>query len=64
MLILHVFILVYKTLGYMSTVSKVTENSMSKAIEEIKALPNYRADGEVCMHNCFMYITIIVHLLK
>lgn len=39
----------------MSTVSKVTENSMSKAIEEIKALPNYRADGEVCMHNCFMY---------
>lgn len=40
--------LVYKHQGYTSLVGRLTEQSMQKAIDEIKERPDYSTKGEVC----------------
>ena len=39
----------YETHGYREVVSRVAEESMQKAVEEVKLLPAYAIEGEVSM---------------
>ena len=43
---------VYRDGGYLQVVEECARQSMAKAAEEVKALPNYAQDGEVelCMY--------------
>ena len=43
---------VYRDGGYLQVVKECARQSMAKAAEEVKALPNYAQDGEVelCMY--------------
>lgn len=38
---------VYYGSGYIDLVGRMVEDHMNKAVSEVKALPNYAADGEV-----------------
>ena len=48
---------VYRDGGYLQVVEECVRQSMAKAAEEVKALPNYTQDGEVelCM---YIYLTM------
>ena len=51
---------VYDRRGYREVVERVAEESMQKAVEEVKAQPDYSSTGEVMY--MYMYIHVHVHV--
>ena len=49
-------LLVYKNSGYLEAVNTCAKLLMVKVATEVKALPNYAASGEVCIHFCITLI--------
>ena len=45
-------LLVYKSLKYIKVVKYCTDLAFTKAVYQVKALPDYSQAGEVC-HKCF-----------
>lgn len=44
------FMAVYKAGGYLAVVDTCAKMSMARAAAEVKALPTYQAEGEVCLY--------------
>ena len=48
--IFHCFFAVYQQNGYRQLVNTAADRSMQAAVEEVKGLPHYSAQGEVSVH--------------
>ena len=51
---------VYKKEGYLAVVNKCAKASMQKAVAEVKALPDYKKNGEVCVHSLGMLSVCLI----
>ena len=55
---------VYNKKGYADIVAQLSEQSMQAAVEEVKCLPHYESDGEVCMYIHYNIIIVCTLTLK
>ena len=53
---------VYDRRGYREVVERVAEESMQKAVEEVKAQPDYSSTGEVMYMYMYIHVFMILYL--
>ncbi len=62
-IVVFVLFIVYHVSGYSDIVGRMAEDSMNKAVDEVKAQPDYAANGEV-WHAIIVYMAPLMCIVN